>query len=252
MQTDSLSLLISFLPPVVLILAVVLVYLRGKSRNTRIMNRIVNEIELEDDFIESLSLTSDTVTGRTYIVKLAKPKGPDDALNNIQRLRIHFSMEDRQMLFSWIFLLFKKAKDFVVLEGDPLPQKNEYMNVEVVRFGDLGKYQLEKLNEEFTEKFYDFEPNSEFSMKFIHKTNHPQALKYLYQSDPLIKKLIFNISGLHRISIKRKEDYSFRLVIQISKDFDMKLVKHLVTRNLKALSATNQTIIKNPKRFLKN
>ncbi len=159
-------------------------------------------------------------------------------------------MEERHMLFSWIFLLFKKAKDFVIIEGDPSPQKNEYMNIELVRSGDLGKYQLEKLNEEFTEHFYDFEPNSEFSLKFIHKTNHPQALKNLYQTDPLIKKLIFNISGLHRISIKRKEDYTFRLVIKISKDFDVKLVKHLATRLLKALSETNQTIIKNPKRFL--
>ncbi len=65
MQTDGLSLLISFLPPVVLILGVVLVYLRGKSINNRIMNRIVNEFEVAEDLIESLSLIIDSYTGRT-------------------------------------------------------------------------------------------------------------------------------------------------------------------------------------------
>lgn len=249
--TDTFSLLLSFLPPVVLILGVVLVYLRGKSRNTRIMDRIVNQIVTED-FIDSVSAVNETVTGRSYLAKLARPKNTEDPLGNIQRIRIHFSMEERQMLFSWIFLLFKKGKDFVVFEGDPIPQKNEYMNIEIVRFSDLGKHQLEKLNEEFTEDYHDFEPNSEFSLKFIHKTNHPNALKYLYSRDAVIKKIIYNLPGLHRISVKRKEDYSFRLVIQITKEFDMKLVKHLTTRFLKSLNEANQAILKQPKRFLKS
>lgn len=250
MQSDSLGLILSFLPPVLLILGVVIVYLRGKSRNTRIMDRIVEQI-LEEDFIDSVSVLNENVTGRTYLAKLGRPKNSDDPLGNVQRVRIHFSMEERQMLFSWLFLLFKKGKDFVVFEGDPVPQKNEYMNIEVVRFSDLGKHQLEKLNGEFKEDFLDFEPSSEFSQKFIHKTNHPNALKYLYAKDPNIKKIIFNLPGLHRLSVKRKEDYTFRLVIQISKDFDMKLVKHLFTRFLSSLSDTNHAIVKQPKRFLK-
>ncbi|MHA1990054.1 MAG: hypothetical protein ACW981_03485 [Candidatus Hodarchaeales archaeon] len=253
MQTgsDTLGLLLSFLPPVGLILAVVLVYLRGKSRNRRIMDRIVNQI-LDEDFIDSISVVNETVTGRTYLAKLVKPKSPDDPIGNIQRIRIHFSMEERQMLFSWLFLLFKKGKDFVVFEGDPVPQKNDYMNVEIVRFSDLGKHQLEKLNEEFTEDYHDFEPNSEFGQKFIHKTNHPNSLKYLYSKDNYVKKIVYNLPGLHRISVKRKEEYTFRLVIQITKEFDMKLVKHLTTRFLKSLNEANQAILKQPKRFLKS
>ncbi|MFW9930484.1 MAG: hypothetical protein ACFFD1_13905, partial [Candidatus Thorarchaeota archaeon] len=172
-------------------------------------------------------------------------------LNHVQRMRIHFSMEERHMLFSWIFLLFKKSKDFVVIEADPAPQKNEYMNIEIVKFADLGKYQLEKLNKEFADDYLDFEPNSEFSAKFVHKTNHPEALRYLYSKDGYLKKLIYNLPGLHRISVKRKEDYTFRLVVQITKDFDMKIVKHLTLRFLRSISTVNHAIVKQPKRFLK-
>ncbi|MFW9928677.1 MAG: hypothetical protein ACFFD1_04745, partial [Candidatus Thorarchaeota archaeon] len=78
MQDQLLSLLISLLPPVVLILAVVIVYLRGRSRNYRIMNRIKSVIEDEPEFIESLSILNESITGRTYSVKVAKIKKPDD------------------------------------------------------------------------------------------------------------------------------------------------------------------------------
>ena len=95
MQTDTFGLILSFLPPIILILSVVLVYLRGKSRNSRIMNRIANQLEEQNDFIESLTLVNDTVTGRSYMAKLAKPKNSDDPLSNIQRLRIHFNCKSK-------------------------------------------------------------------------------------------------------------------------------------------------------------
>lgn len=256
---DAFSSFFTFLPALILIILFFVVYLRGRRTNRKIMDAIVEQIEKTPNFIENLSLINDTYTSRTYIVKISKPRdgeraGSDPSINllkHVKRLRVHFSMEDRHMLFSWFFLLFKKPKDFIIIEGDPQPQKNEYLNIEIVRWSDLAKYQLEKLTEDLGDDYYDVDPESEFSNRFLHKANHPNALKYMYKNNPLIKKLIYNLPGLHRLSVRRKEDYTFRLVVKITKDFDMKLIKLLVLNLCKALSDTNQAIIKNPKRLLK-
>lgn len=260
MQSSAFSagdLIISFVPAVGLILALVIVYFWGKRVNARIMKKSL--IELENTFSDAIgdfNLQNSNAASQTYIPTLTKKvtDTKEDNVNNyvrnIQRMRVHFSTEDRHMLFSAIFLLFKKAKDFAVLEADSAPQKNEYLNLEVVRWKDLGKYQLEKFQKEFSE-LDDYELASEFSKVFIHKTNHPNALRYLYNGDPLIKKLMYNLPGLHRVSIKRNEEFSVRIVVQITKKFDANLYKQLFLRLMKAVSDTNSKIKQEPKRLLK-
>ena len=254
---DAGSLILSFVPAVFLIGALVLVYFRGKHVNAQIMKKTFIKLEeVFNDVIEDYNLSNSGPANQTYLPTLTKKIADtkDDNINNyvrnIQRMRLHFSTEDRHMLFSWVFLLFKKSKDFAILEADSAPQKNEYLNLEVVRYKDLGKYQLEKFQKEFTD-LEDFELASEFSKTFIHKTNHPNALRYLYNDDPLIKKLMYNLPGLHRVSVKRNEDYSVRIVVQITKSFDASLCKQLFLRLMKAVSDTNIKIKQEPKRLLK-
>ena len=257
---QNLDIIISFLPPAILILLLVVGYFRGRGRNERIMNRTVEKLREDmSDVIEDLTLVSGNPTGRTYTIKLAKPRRTEDAeenndsiaslLKSVQRARIYLSMEERQMLFSWMLLLFRKAKDFLVIEADPLPQRNEYLKAEVIEWKSVAKHQLDKFKSEFV-NYQEVESQSEFGSKFFHKSNYPNALRHLYQNDPLIRKLIYNLPGLHRLSVKSKEDYTLRVVCLLGKDSDLKMLKSLVLRYLRALSETNQVIIKQPKRFL--
>ena len=62
---------------------------------------------------------------------------------------------------------------------------------------------------------------------------------------------MYNLPGLHRVSIKRNEEFSVRIVVQITKKFDANLYKQLFLRLMKAVSDTNSKIKQEPKRLLK-
>jgi len=244
------DILITFLPAIVLITIVVLVYFRGKGGNKKIVEAETKKVSkafynIAEDIVQSAS-------GLTFTVQLKRPSTltENDPLKSIRRLRFHFSLEDRQNLVSWFILLFKKNKDYFILESDSL-NKNDHINLEIVEWTSLGKYELKKLQEEWGSEMYDYEIKSEFSAKFIHKVNHLNALKYIYQKEPDLKKLIYNLPGFYRLSLKRKEEWGFRLAVRIQKEMDYRIIREVTLRIMRGLSDLNQAIIKKPKRFLR-
>ncbi|MHA2364880.1 MAG: hypothetical protein ACXAC7_13070 [Candidatus Hodarchaeales archaeon] len=246
------DLFIGLLPTVVLLTLVVLIYFRGKGGNQRIVKQRMLELEETfSPFVEDFIQVNASSSSFTYAVQLKKPSTEEDPIKSIRRMRIHFSLEERHMLISWFILLFKKAKDFLIIEADSAPQKNDHLNLEIVRWADLGKYELQKFQEEWAD-LDDFEHKSEFSAKYFHKTNHPNALRHIYQKEPKLKALIYNMPGLFRISLKRKEDWGFRLAIRLQKEMNFRIAREITLRFMRGLSLTNQAIIKKPKRFLKN
>ena len=253
LQAGILDILFTFLPATTLLALVVLIYYRGKRGNKKIVETETKKFaEAFSVIAEEIVQVAQSSSGFTYNVQLKKPTNDNDPLKNIRRLRIHFSLEDRQNLISSFTLLFKrgKTKDYIIIESDVKPYKNDHLNLEIIDWSGLGKYELKKFQEEWTE-LEDFEIKSEFSAKFYHKTNHPNALKHLYQKEPDLKKLIYNLPGLYRLSLKRKEDWGFRLAIRINKEMDYRIMRETTLRFMRGLSQVNQGIIKQPKRFLK-
>ena len=70
--------------------------------------------------------------------------------------------------------------------------------------------------------------------------------------EPDLKKLMYNLPGLYRVSLKRKEQWGFRLAVRIRKDIDYRIMRETTIRFVRGLSAVNQAIIKKPNRFLKH
>ena len=76
-------------------------------------------------------------------------------------------------------------------------------------------------------------------------------MKYLYQKEPDLKKLVYNLPGLYRLSLKRKEDWGFRFAVRIQKEMDYRIIRETTLRFMRGLTDLNQAIVKKPKRFLK-
>lgn len=255
MQTASsiINLFVGLLPTFLLLLLVVLIYFRGKGGNTKLVKR--NLLFLEEHFgtiVEEFTEVNVSASGFTYNCVLKKPKGEDDPLKYVRRMRVHFSLEDRHTLISWFLLLFKKPKDYLIIEADPAPTKNDHINLEIADWADLKKWDLDKLKEEWAD-LDDFEPKSDFSAKFFHKVNHPKALKFLYGKEPDIKRFVYNLPGLFRLSVKRKEAWGYRLAMRIGKKEQknqLPLAREITLRFMRGVALTNQAIQKTPKRFL--
>lgn len=254
MQTTSviLNLLITLSPTIILIAIVVLIYFGGKNKNQKLVNKTLDKLNeyfspIATEFVE----VNKSAAGYTYGLTLKKPsKAEDDPLRYIQHMRIHFSLEDRQNFVSFFKLLIKKPKDFFIIEGDP-NNRNDHLRVEIADIKSFGRWDLEKIQEEWAD-LDDFEPQSQFSRKFFHKTNYPRALKQLYDNETDLKKLIYNLNGLFRISIKRKEDWGFRIALVIdSKDRkQFAIAREIALRFLRGVHEMNVAISKQPKRFI--
>ena len=200
--TDTLfQLAVGLSPTVLLLLIVGYIYFRGKGKNEKIVMKTINTLKdyfapIATEFIE----LNKSPAGFTYGLTLKKPsKDERDPLRFIQHMRIHFSLEDRQNFISTFKLLVKKPKDYFIIEGDP-NIRNDHLKIEIAEIKAFGRWDLEKIQEEWKD-LSDFEYQSQFSRKFYHKTNYPKALKQLYENEPELKKLMYNLKGLFRISV---------------------------------------------------
>ena len=74
----------------------------------------------------------------------------------------------------------------------------------------------------------------------------------MYENETDLKKLVYNLDGLFRISIKRKEEWSFRVALVInSKDRkQFAIAREIALRFLRGLHEMNVAISKQPKRFI--
>jgi hypothetical protein len=246
-----LQFLIGMTPTILLILFVVFIYFRGKRNNAKLVQKTLQSLEdyfspIATEFIEQ----NKSASGFTYKLTLKRPTGDNEILKDIKQIRIHFSLEDRHTILSFLKLLFKSPKDYFIIEGDPTT-KNNHLRIEIADVFSFSKFELEKMEKEW-EGMVDFEPKSKFSSKFYHKTNHPKALKFLYDQNPELKKYIYNLKGLFRISVKRKTEWGFRLAIIIDKKDDKQflLAREITLKMIKGLSDTNKAIIKQPKRLI--
>lgn len=252
MQVEVLfQLFFGMLPTLLLILFVVLIYFRGKSSNKKFVHRTLKELEeifspIATEFIEKNASPS----GYTFKLTLKRATGDNEILKGIRQLRIHFSLEDRHTILTFLKLLFKKPKDYFIIEGDPVI-KNNHLKIEIADVFAFGKWDLEKIQKEWVD-FKDFEVKSTFSTKFYHKTNYPKALEYLYDQQPDLKKYIYNLKGLFRVSIKSKVEWGFRIALIIDKKDKNQFVyaKKIALDFLKGLSDTGSAIQKKPKRLI--
>ena len=254
MQTADvfISLLIGLSPTIILLLIVAYIYFRGKGKNEKLVLKTLEKLNeyfspIATEFVE----VNKSPAGFTYGLTLKKAtKAEDDPLRFIQHMRIHFSLEDRQNFVAFFKLLIKKPKDYFIIEGDP-NIRNDHLKVEIADISAFGRWDLEKIQGEW-EDLSDFEPQSQFSTKFFHKTNYPKVLKQLYENEPDLKKLMYNLSGLFRISIKRKEEWGFRiaLVIDPKDKKQFAIAREIALRMLRGLHEMNVAISKQPKRFI--
>lgn len=252
-QVDVLlNLILSLTPTAIFLLIVGLIYFRGKGKNQKLVVKTLNNLNdyfspIATEFVE----LNKTPAGYTYGLTLKKPsKAEDDPLRFIQHMRIHFSLEDRQNFLSSIKLLFKKPKDYFIIEGDA-NIRNDHLKMEIADHNAFGKYDLEKLQKEWDD-LVDFEPMSQFSAKFIHKTNYPKVVKQLYENESDLKKLLYNLNGLFRVSVKRKEEWGFRiaLVIDPKDKKQFAIAREIALRMLRGLHEMNVAISKQPKRYI--
>ena len=251
--TDTLlQLIIGLTPTALLLLLVGVIYFRGKGKNEKIVLKTLNSLKdylspIATEFIE----VNKSPAGFTYGITLKKPsKDENDPLRFIQHMRIHFSLEDRQNFISTFKLLIKKPKDYFIIEGDP-NIRNDHLKVEIAEIKAFGRWDLEKIQKEW-EDLADFEPTSQFSLKFYHKTNYTRALKQLYDNEPDLKKLMYNLKGLFRVSVKRKEEWGFRLafVLDTKDKQQFAIAREISLRMLRGIHEMNVAISKQPKRFI--
>ncbi len=246
------QLLVIMSPTIILIAIVGFIYFNGKNKNQKLVNKTLERLNeyfspIATEFIE----VNKSPAGYTYGLTLKKPsKEENDPLRFIQHLRIHFSLEDRQNFISFFKLIIKKPKDYFIIEGDLLG-RNDHLKVEIADIKAFGRWELEKIQNEW-EDLSDFEPQSQFSQKFFHKTNYPRALKQLYDNETHLQKYIYNLKGLYRISIKRKEEWGFRIALVMdSKDkTQFYLAREITLKILRGLHEINVAISKQPKRYL--
>ena len=255
MQAENIlvNLFITMSPTILLLAIVGYIYFSGKNKNQKLVNKTLDTLNeyfspIATAFVEE----NKSAAGYTYGLTLKKPTKDDenDPLRFIQRMRIHFSLEDRQNFVAFFKLLIKKPKDYFIIEGDP-NVRNDHFKVEIADISSFGRWDLEKIQGEW-EDLSDYEPTSTFSQKFFHKTNYPRALKQLYENEPDLKKLMYNLSGLFRVSIKRKEDWTFRIALVINpKDKkQFAIARETALRFLRGLHNMNIAISKQPKRFI--
>jgi hypothetical protein len=255
-MAQSIEFLIEFIltltPTILLLFFVAFIYFRGKGKNKKIVLKTINNLQeyfspIATEFVE----VNKSNAGYTYGLTLKKPSDDEkDPLRYIRRLRIHFSLEDRQNFIAFFKLLIKKPKDYFIIEGDSVI-RNDHLKLEIADNSSFGRWDLEKIQEEW-EDLVDFEPQSQFTTKFFHKTNYPKALKQLYDNEPDLKKLLFNLNGLYRVSIKRKEDWGFRiaLVIHTKDKKQFAIAREIALRILRGLNEINVAISKQPKRYI--
>ena len=246
-----LQFIIGMTPTALLILFVIGIYFLGKSNNSKNVKKILQNLEeyfspIATEFIEE----NKTASGFTYKLTLKRASEENPILKDIRQLRIHFSLEDRHQILTFLKLLFKSPKDYFIIEGDSTT-KNNHLKIEIADVFSFNKYELEKIEKEWVD-MVDYEPKSKFSAKFYHKTNHPRALKFLYDQQPDIKKYIYNLNGIFRVSVKRKTEWGFRVALVIDKKDDKQflLAREIALRMIKGISDTNKAIMKQPKRFL--
>jgi len=247
-----LNLILGLSPTAMLLIIVGVIYFRGKGKNEKLVLKTLNTLKdyfspIATEFIELNKSTA----GYTYGITLKKPsKGENDPLRFIQHIRIHFSMEDRQNLISSLKLIFKKPKDYFIIEGDA-NIRNDHLKLEIADISAFGRWDLEKLQKEWDD-LTDFEPHSQFNIKFYHKTNYPKALKQLYENEPDLKKFMYNLNGLFRVSIKRKEEWGLRvaLVIDPKDKQQFAIAREIALRMLRGIHEINVAISKQPKRFI--
>lgn len=246
------NVIISLTPTAIFLLIIALIYWRGKGKNEKLVIKTLNTLKdyfspIATEFVELNKSTS----GYTYGLTLKKPtKDERDPLRYIQHLRIHFSLEDRQNFTSSIKLIFKKPKDYFIIEGDS-NKRNDHLKLEIADKNAFGKYDLDKLKKEWVD-LIDFEPTSQFSAKYFHLTNYPKVMKQLYDNEPDLKKLLYNLKGLYRVSIKRKEDWGLRiaLVIDPKDKKQFAIARESALRILRGLHDMNVAISQQPKRYI--
>ena len=254
-QLSTFEILLQFffglLPTFVLIGGIALIWFRGKRSNEKFVRKTLLQLEeyfspIATEFIEA----NKSASGYTYRLTLKRPTEENEILKDIRQIRIHFSLEDRHTVLTFLKLIFKSPKDYFIIEGDPTI-KNDHLKIEIADVFSFSKYELEKIQEEWV-GMVDFEPRSKFSSKFYHKTNKEKALQFLYNSQPDLKKYIYNLKGLYRISVKRKEEWCFRIALVIDKKDDKQflIAREIALKMIKGLSDTNRAIIKQPKRLI--
>lgn len=166
--------------------------------------------------ITKIELVEESTIGRTYLVEVK----PEFLLNDF---RIHFTMVHRHLILSKIASIFRKRRDFILLEADPTEKEVKRYQLEIL------PRQEEKRIKELMDLLGQLEPleigNTRFEEAFIIRTNDPDFFFAIFEKEiNIIKNLFVQRNQLVRISFYPLESPSIRIVAYLDGKIRPKLL----------------------------